>query len=172
MTRKTVFFEGLSWFKFHNLGLALGANLKFYTSVKRVKTKSQKVLGANSYVCRSCWGKTGRGAFLPPPIRNRVKVTAFSRREQFFLGCSVSSCGHPFLNGQGIFKKSTCRHELLINNVSGRYLKGIELIRNSSCSQPFDEWPVFYYKEQLQPRILLNSLCFWITRVVGKRYHS
>ena len=33
LTRKTAFFEGWSWFKFNNLGLALGANLKFYTSV-------------------------------------------------------------------------------------------------------------------------------------------
>ena len=32
-----------------------------------VKTKSQKVLGANSYVCRSYRGKTGRGTFLPNP---------------------------------------------------------------------------------------------------------
>ena len=40
---------------------------------KRVKTKSQKVLGAKSYVCRSYRGKTGRGgAFSPPRILNRV----------------------------------------------------------------------------------------------------
>ena len=45
---------------------------------KRVKTKSQKVLEANLYVCRSYRGKTGKWAFLPtlhPPrsILNRVK---------------------------------------------------------------------------------------------------
>ena len=33
--QKNRFFEGLSWFKFNNLGLALGTNLKFYTSVER-----------------------------------------------------------------------------------------------------------------------------------------
>ena len=34
---------------------------------KRVKTKSQRVLGANSYVCRSYREKTGRvGIFTPP----------------------------------------------------------------------------------------------------------
>ena len=33
MSRKTDFFEGWSWFKFNYLGLALGKNLKFYTSV-------------------------------------------------------------------------------------------------------------------------------------------
>ena len=42
-----------------------------------VKTKSQKVLGANSYLCRSYRGKTGRlsgrGAFWGPPILNRVE---------------------------------------------------------------------------------------------------
>ena len=41
---------------------------------KRFKTKSQKVLGANSYVCRIYRGKTGRGDFLPCPILNRVKI--------------------------------------------------------------------------------------------------
>ena len=36
--------KGWSWFKFNNLGLALGANLKFYTSVtKGSKLKSQNV---------------------------------------------------------------------------------------------------------------------------------
>ena len=37
---------------------------------KRVKTKSQKVLRANSNVCGSCRGKTGRGSLsdLPPSL--------------------------------------------------------------------------------------------------------
>ena len=43
MTRKFAFFEGWSCFKFNNLGLALGANLKFCTSVaKGVKLKVRK----------------------------------------------------------------------------------------------------------------------------------
>ena len=46
-----------------------------HESVKRVKTKSQKVLGANSYVCRSYREKTGRGeAFCP---LNRVKLWSY-----------------------------------------------------------------------------------------------
>ena len=40
---------------------------------ERAKTKSQGVLGANSYICRSYRGKTGRGPFYPPPILNKVK---------------------------------------------------------------------------------------------------
>ena len=83
MTRKIAFFEGWSWFKFNNLGLALSTNLKFCTSVARVKTKSQKIFGAKSNVCRSYRGKTGRGAFLHPPpliIMNRVKTEAFIQR--------------------------------------------------------------------------------------------
>ena len=35
LTRKIAFFEGWSWFKFNNLGLARGANLKFCTSVAK-----------------------------------------------------------------------------------------------------------------------------------------
>ena len=43
MTRKTAFFEKWSWFKFNNLGLALGTNLKFYTSVgKELKLNVRK----------------------------------------------------------------------------------------------------------------------------------
>ena len=46
LTRKTAFFEGLSWFKFNNLGLALGTNLKFYTSLsKESKLKVRKFWG-------------------------------------------------------------------------------------------------------------------------------
>ena len=44
--KKNAFFEGWSWFKFNNLGLALDMALKFYTSVeKRLKLKVRK-----------CWG--------------------------------------------------------------------------------------------------------------------
>ena len=46
LTRKTAFFEGWSWFKFNNLGLALGANLKLYTSVEKgSKLKVRKFWG-------------------------------------------------------------------------------------------------------------------------------
>ena len=55
MTRKTAFLRG-GWFKLNNLGLTLEI---LHQCGKRVKTKSQKVLGANSYVCRSYRGKTG-----------------------------------------------------------------------------------------------------------------
>ena len=43
MARKIAFFEGWSWFKFNNLGLALGPNLKFCASVaKGLKIKVRK----------------------------------------------------------------------------------------------------------------------------------
>ena len=49
-----------------------------------------------------------------------------NRRKQFFSERSVSlfqesSCSLPFLNGYGIFWKSTCSHELPIYNVFDRY---------------------------------------------------
>ena len=44
--QKNLFFEGYSWFKFNNLGLALGMALKFYTSVsKEFKLKVRKFWG-------------------------------------------------------------------------------------------------------------------------------
>ena len=46
MTKQSASFEGWSWFKFNNLGIALGRNLKFYTSVaKGVKLKVREFLG-------------------------------------------------------------------------------------------------------------------------------
>ena len=52
--KKNHFFEGRSWFKFNNLGLALVMVLKLYTSVaKGLKLKVRNVLGTNPHVCRS-----------------------------------------------------------------------------------------------------------------------
>ena len=63
-TRKTTFFEGWSWFKFDNLGLTLGTNLKFYTSVaKRLKLK-----------IRRFWGLIHEEGLFAPSILNRVKA--------------------------------------------------------------------------------------------------
>ena len=62
MTRKTAFFEGWSWFKFNNLG----TNLKFYTSVVKLKELKLKVRGE----------KLVGGTFstlLPTPILTRAK---------------------------------------------------------------------------------------------------
>ena len=46
MTRKIAYSEGWSWFKLNNLGLALGTNLKFYTSLSKLsKQKVRTFLG-------------------------------------------------------------------------------------------------------------------------------
>ena len=48
---------------------------------KRVKTESQQVSRANTYVCRNYWGKTGRegpiALPLPPLIMNRANQSFF-----------------------------------------------------------------------------------------------
>ena len=71
LTRKT--FEWWFWFKFNDLRLALGTSLIFYTSVAKGSIPTFDVLGANSDVCRTYRGKTGRGGggcegFLHPPL--------------------------------------------------------------------------------------------------------
>ena len=83
MTRKTAFFEGWSWFKFNNLRLTLGTNLKFYTSVaKGLKLKVRKFWGLIPTFIEVTGEKLVGGPFcplpplflLPPsPILNRVK---------------------------------------------------------------------------------------------------
>ena len=66
MTRKPFFFEVWSCFKFNNLGLGLAMIL--HKCGKRVKTKTQKVLQANSSACRSYRGRlVGKGGFLASP---------------------------------------------------------------------------------------------------------
>ena len=80
LTGKTAFFEGWSWFKLNNLGLALATNMKFYTRVPKgsklkvrkfrsEKSESQK-RGLIPTFVEVTGGKTGRArAVLPstPP---------------------------------------------------------------------------------------------------------
>ena len=72
MTRKSAFFEGWSWFKFNNLGLALGTNLKFYASLTK-GLKVRKFWGLIRTFIEVTGEKLVEGAFLPP-ILNRVKA--------------------------------------------------------------------------------------------------
>ena len=66
MTRKIAFFEGWSWFKFNNLGLALGTNLKFCTRVaKGLKLKVRKFWGL---ISRFVGEKLVGEPFCPPPL--------------------------------------------------------------------------------------------------------
>ena len=75
MTRKIAFFEGWYWFKFNNLGLALGKNLNFCTCVTKVlKLKVRKFWGPNPTFVEVTGEKlVGGGAFWPLPTLNRVK---------------------------------------------------------------------------------------------------
>ena len=41
LTKKNTFFEGCSWFKFNNLGLALGIALEFYTGLATLFLKNR-----------------------------------------------------------------------------------------------------------------------------------
>ena len=66
--RKTAFFEGWSWFKFNNLGLALGTNLKFYISVaKGLKLKVSTFWGLIPTFVEIVGEKLVRGPLCPPP---------------------------------------------------------------------------------------------------------
>ena len=66
------FSTSLSFKMFLPLMLIFFLMLDINCDVKRVKTNSQKVLGANSYVCRSYRGKTSRGGLFVALILNRV----------------------------------------------------------------------------------------------------
>ena len=68
---RSCFFEGWSWFKFNNLELALGTNLKFYTSLsKRLKLKVRKFWGLIPMFVEGTGEKLlrrGGGLFALPP---------------------------------------------------------------------------------------------------------
>ena len=67
--QKNRFLWGVALVQVQQFGTGTRYKLEIlHQSVKKVKTKSQKFWGANSYVCRSYRGKTGRGGlFAPPP---------------------------------------------------------------------------------------------------------
>ena len=70
LTRKTAFFKGWFWFKFNNLGLALGTDLKFYKSLaKGLKLKFRKFWGLIPTFVEVTGEK-----LVGPTILNRVKV--------------------------------------------------------------------------------------------------
>ena len=69
LTRKITFFEGWPLFKFNNLELALGMNLKFYTSVgKGLKVKIRQFYGLVPTVVEVTGEKlVGWGGLFGPP---------------------------------------------------------------------------------------------------------
>ena len=81
LTTETVFFEGWSLFKFNNLRLALGTNLKFCTSVtKGLKIKVRKFWGLIDTFVEVTGEKLVVGPLCPPPwpILNRVNIIRYN----------------------------------------------------------------------------------------------
>ena len=79
LTRKAAFFERWSWVKFNNLGLALGTNLKFYTSVAKglklkVRMFCRLIPTFVEVTAEKLLGRPFCPPPSPPPILNRVKV--------------------------------------------------------------------------------------------------
>ena len=90
MTKKTAFFEGCSWFKFNNLGLALSTNLKFYASLsKGLKLKVKMFWELILTFVEVTGEKLVRGTFLPSPpswIGLRKNQAALINREKVQKG--------------------------------------------------------------------------------------
>ena len=64
--QKNPFFEGWCWFKFNNLGLARGIDLKFYTSVAK-ELKGSKFWGLITTFVEDTEEKLIGATFLPLP---------------------------------------------------------------------------------------------------------
>ena len=121
MTRKTAFFEGWSWFKFNNLGLALGTNLKFCTIlVKGLKLKVRKFLGPNPTFVEVTGGKLVGGPFWSLLILNWVKNRG-------------SGGGGGMLNGKNPLSvtKVICRQSLTANSIQMAYWNARNLLAST-----------------------------------------
>ena len=84
LTRKTAFFEGWSWFKFNNLGLALDTNFKLYSSLaKGLKQKVREFWGLIATFAEVTWEKL---VGCPPPSRqSRIGLTNLAKIEKLIL---------------------------------------------------------------------------------------
>ena len=104
MIRKTTYFEEWSWFKFNNLERHYLWPWKFTPVWQRVKIKSQKVLEANSDVCRSCMEKlVGRGSFLP--LKSWIGLNEF-KWEDFF--CQFYKRATSSVNFRRLYRFTIC----------------------------------------------------------------
>ena len=109
LTQKNTFFEGWSWFKFNNLGLALGIALEFYTGLgKGLKLKVRKLWGSNSYVRRSYRWKTGRGAWR----RLKISIVDFEQ-VKFWIELSAYKVKWLYQNKTNSFLSALRNHFLL-----------------------------------------------------------
>ena len=112
MTRKIAFFEGWSWFKFNNLGLALGTNLTFCTSVvKGLKLKVRRFWGLNHTSVEVTGEKLVGGAFLEGTPSKELYIfydcmNVISFRENYRQNFrTILSCRHLYhrFNGKNYF---------------------------------------------------------------------
>ena len=88
------------------------------------------------------------------------RIVLLKEHLQLYLSGTIIILG-GFLQWPSTFKGTVFlwnKHSQVIS-----FFKGIELIRNSSCSHPFEEYSKM--KEQMQPRILSNLLCFCRTGI-------
>ena len=102
MTRKIAFFEGWSWFKFNNLGLALDTNFKFCSGVeKKLELEVRKFWGPNPTFAEVTRENLVEGPFCSPsipspPILNRVKKCFKESRTPWFwtIFMDYDFCGY------------------------------------------------------------------------------
>ena len=154
-----------SWFKFNNLGLALGTNLKFYTSLsKRLKLKVRKFLGLIRTFVEVTGGKLVGVPFYPPPPSWRGLNQKFSPRKYAW---------YRFRKGERSWKDSKqneclCRSSSLKDSYKGFSHEGVmrnfsEFTRKHLCQSPF--LGVLWILGNLQKHLFCRTApgdCFWL----------
>ena len=89
LTRKNTFFLGWSWLKFNDLGLALGTNLKFYTTVaKRLKLKVRMFWGLSPRFVEVTGEKLVGESFchlLPPSWIGLIRINIIIPKHFLYL---------------------------------------------------------------------------------------
>ena len=100
---KNRFFEGLSWFKFNNVGLELDINFRFYTSLsKGLKLKVKKLWGLTPTFVEVAGEKMVGRLPSPPTILNRVKAAQIW--PSCVVGMKVWENSKPVMCKNGVFK--------------------------------------------------------------------
>ena len=132
MTWKTTFFEGCSWFKFNNLRLALGKNLKFSTSMEKgLKLKVRKFWGLIPTFVEVTGKKMVEWLFCLPPS---------------WIGLTVLFCNCPLFYNWPVLKTL----------VSVKLFAGLVWLTGNHMIVSGD-WPLWFLKNLKLPSFYLGN---------------
>ena len=133
---------------------------------KSVKNKSQKVLGANSYVYRSYRRKTGREAFLfPSPSRVGLIITSIIKYNQKLLPTKKSKW-FKNISKKTIFFIILFYIKVIFLSDESTLLPDALFLLCKVCNKGFDQGSTKILKPFLLHTIVWKGYCYKIIKVL------